>query len=57
MNKIVIVFENMAKVKPTSTDVRSYCDLFLVQFSNIAMRGIEFFISLLFIFYINCNCL
>lgn len=39
MNKLVVVFENMAKVKPTSTDVRSYCDLFLVQFSNIAMRG------------------
>ena len=39
MNKIVIVFENMAKVKPTSSDVRTYCDLFLVQFSNIAMRG------------------
>jgi len=39
MNKLVVVFECMAKVKPTSVEVRSYCELFLVQFSNIAMRG------------------
>jgi len=39
LNKIVVVFERLGKVKPTSTDVRTYCDIFLVQFSNIAMRG------------------
>lgn len=39
LNKIVVVFERLAKVKPTSTDVRTYCDIFLVQYSNIAMRS------------------
>jgi len=34
-----VIFEGLARVKPSSSDVRIYCDLFLVQFSNIAMRG------------------
>ena len=33
------VFESLSRVKPSDTDVRIFCDLFLVQFSNIAMRG------------------
>ena len=39
LSKIVNAFECLARVKPDNTDVRVYCDLFLVQFSNLAMRG------------------
>lgn len=38
-NRMPKVFDRLAAVKPSSSIIREYCDYFLVQFSNIAMRG------------------
>ena len=39
IDKIIPVLKQMAHIKPTSLEVQEYCDVFLVQFSNLAMKG------------------